>query len=55
VTMPSITPADALIKAPDNLVDAITGLMPKNSVTADAVEQLMEIYKIQAKKATCKA
>jgi len=53
--MPTITPADALIKAADNLVDVITGQPPKNSVTADAVEQLMEIYKLQAKKATCDA
>jgi Arc/MetJ family transcription regulator len=39
----------------DNLVDVIKGQLPKNSITADAVEQLMEIYKIQTKKATCKA
>ena len=52
--MPSFTPADALIKAADNLVDTINGIMPKNKVTSDAVEQLMEIYKIQAEKATCK-
>ena len=55
LTMPTITPADALIKAADNLVDVIKGHLPKNSVTADAVEQLMEIYKIQAEKATCEA
>jgi hypothetical protein len=54
-TMPNFTPADALIKAADNLVDTINGIMPKNSVTLDVVEQLIEIYKIQAKKATCKA
>ena len=53
--MPSFTPADALIKAADNLVDTINGIMPKNKVTSDAVEQLMEIYKIQAEKATCTA
>ena len=53
--MPTITPADALIKAADNLVDVIMGQLPKNSITADAVEQLMEIYKIQAEKATCEA
>ena len=53
--MPSFTPADALIKAADNLVDTINGFMLKNKVTSDAVEQLMEIYKIQAEKATCKA
>jgi len=52
--MPSFTPADALIKAANNLVDTINGIMPKNKVTSDAVEQLMEIYKIQAEKATCK-
>jgi hypothetical protein len=51
----SITSADALIKVADNLVDTISGLMPRNSVTVDAVEQLMDIFKIQAKKATCKA
>ncbi len=44
--MPNITPADALIKAADNLVDVITGKL---------LEQLMEIYKIQAEKAACKA
>ncbi len=52
--MPNFTPADALIKAADNLGDTINGIMPKNSVTLDAVEQLMEIYKIQTEKATCK-
>ena len=55
LTMPSFTPVDVLIKAADNLVDTINGIMPKNKVTSDAVEQLMEIYKIQAEKATCKA
>jgi hypothetical protein len=53
--MPTVTPADALIKAADNLVDVITGQLPKDSVTADAVQQLMEIYKLQAKKVTCEA
>ncbi len=38
--------------AVDNLVDAILGHLPKNSVTADGVKQLMEIYKIQANQAT---
>jgi hypothetical protein len=46
LTMPTIMPADALIKAADNLVDAILGHLSKNSVTADTVKQLMEIYKI---------
>ena len=51
--MPSVTPADALIKAADNLVDTINGIIPKHSVTSDAVTQLMEVYKIAAEKATC--
>ncbi len=55
LTMPSFTPADALITAADNLVDTINGIIPKHTVTSDAVEQLMEIYKIQAEKATCEA
>jgi hypothetical protein len=54
-TMPTIMPADALIMAADNLVDAISCHLPKNSITADAVKQLMEIYKIQADQATCAA
>jgi hypothetical protein len=53
--MPAITPADALIKASDNLIDAIAGLIPKPTITADAIEQLMKIYKIQAHRSTCKA
>ncbi len=55
LTMPSVTPADALIKAADNLVDTINGIIPKHSVTSDAVTQLMDIYKIAAEKATCEA
>ena len=46
--MPTITPADALIKAADNLVDAISGVIPKNTITEDAVLQLMAIYRKQA-------
>ena len=43
LTMPTIMPVDALIKAVDNLVGAISGHLPKNSITADTVKQLMEI------------
>ncbi len=55
LTMPSFTPADALIKAADYLIDTINGIIPKIKVTSDAVKQLMEIYKIAAEKATCEA
>ena len=50
--MPSFTPVDALIRSADNLTTAINGAMPRNSVTMDAVEQLLEIFKIQANAAT---
>ncbi len=53
--MPSITPAEALNKAADNLVDTITENLSRNTTTAQRVEQLINIFKVQAKKATCKA
>jgi hypothetical protein len=46
--MPSLTPSDALIQAADNMTDTISGLIPTSTVTADVVDQLMEIYKQQA-------
>jgi hypothetical protein len=45
LTMPSLTLLDALIHAADNLTDAISGLIPTSTVTADTVDELMEIYK----------
>ena len=48
LTMPTITLADALIKATQKIVDAISGVIPKNSITKDAVLQLMAIYRKQA-------
>jgi hypothetical protein len=50
--MPTITPAEALIKAADKLVDAISGVIPKNSITEDALLQLMNIYRQQALEAS---
>jgi hypothetical protein len=47
-TMPMITLANALIKASDKLVDAISGVILKNSITKDANLQLMSIYCQQA-------
>jgi hypothetical protein len=49
LTMPSLTPLDALIRAADNLTDAISGLIPTSTVIADALDQLMETYKQQAR------
>jgi hypothetical protein len=44
-----------LIKAADNIMDTITGQLPRSIPTTQAVEQLIDIFKVQAKKATCKA
>jgi hypothetical protein len=48
LTMPTITPANALIRAADYLTDAIAGLIPAPTTTQDAVDQLMVIFKQQA-------
>ena len=49
--MPTITPADALIQAAADLTDVLTGVVPPPNMTRDAVDQLMTIFKQQAKKA----
>jgi hypothetical protein len=51
LTMPTITPVDALIHAADYLTDAISGLVPTPTGTQDAVDQLMVIFKQQARAA----
>jgi hypothetical protein len=51
LTMPTITPADALICVADYLTDAILGLVPTPMGTQDAVDQLMVIFKQQARAA----
>ncbi len=49
--MPTITPADALIRAADDLTDALAGVVPPPNITPDVVDQLMRIFKQQAEKA----
>jgi len=51
LTMPTITQADALIRAADSLTDAIAGLVPTPTCTMDAVDQLMIIFKQQEREA----
>ncbi len=51
LTRPTITPANALIRAVDYLTDAIAGLIPAPTATQDAVNQLMVIFKQQARAA----
>ena len=50
LTMPTMTPADALLKAGTYLTTALQGVLPKESVTQEAIQQLMNIYKLEAKK-----
>ncbi len=47
--MPSITPDHALFRAADYLTDATSGLIPTTTIIADAVDQRMAIFKLQAK------
>jgi hypothetical protein len=49
--MPTITAADALIRAANDLTNAIAGVVPPPNMTQEAVDQLMVIFKQQAKKA----
>ncbi len=51
LTMPTLTSADALIQAADNLTSAIAGVVPPPNMTSDAIDQLMHIFKQEAKTA----
>jgi hypothetical protein len=51
LTMPIIAAADALIRAANDLTNAIAGVVPPPNMTQEAVEQLMVIFKQQAEKA----
>jgi hypothetical protein len=48
LTMPTLTPADALIKAANDLTAAIAGNMPLSTITDNAITQLLQIFKQQA-------
>jgi hypothetical protein len=53
--MPSLTPADALIRAADDLTTAHAGVIPPPSMTTNAIAQLINIFKTQAEKEKDKA
>lgn len=58
LTMPTITPADAMLKAADNLIDTIKENIPMSNLSNEAVKILMKIIKQaspQAKKGTDEA
>jgi hypothetical protein len=48
LTMPTLTPADALIRAADNITSAIAGAAPPPNMTTDVIDQLMHIFKQEA-------
>ena len=50
LTMPTLTTADALIRAADSLTEAIDRADPKPGMTRDAIDQLISIFKAQAEK-----
>jgi hypothetical protein len=50
LTMPTITTSNALIHAADNLADAIAGIIPPPNITTNAIDQLINIVKLQATK-----
>ncbi len=50
LTMPTITTSNALIRAADNLTDAIAGIIPPPNITTNAIDQLINIFKLQATK-----
>jgi hypothetical protein len=55
LTMPSLMPSEALIRAADDLTTAIAGVIPPPNMTTDAIKQLIKIFKTQAKKEKDKA
>ncbi len=50
LTMPTLTPSDALILAANNLTNAVAGIIPPPNITTDAIDRLIKIFKLQAKK-----
>ena len=50
LTMPSLPPADALIRAADDLTTALAGVIPPPSMTTEAITQLINIFKTKPKK-----
>jgi hypothetical protein len=45
LTMMTLTPTNALIRAADNITSAIAGVVPPPYMTMEAIDQLMHIFK----------
>ena len=50
LTQPVVTISDAILRAGDDLCQALRGVIPENGVTRTAVDHLIDIFKKQAKK-----
>jgi hypothetical protein len=50
LTMPTLSPSDTLICAADNLTDTIAGIIPPPNITTNAIDQIINLFKLQAKK-----
>jgi hypothetical protein len=50
LTMPTLTPSNALIQAASNLTDTIAEILPSPNITTDAIDQLINIFELQADK-----
>ena len=50
LTQPTTTTSDAILKAADDLAQALKGIVPVNGKSRDAIDHLMEIFKGEAKK-----
>ncbi len=48
--MPTLTPSNALMPAANNLTNTIAGIIPPPNITTDAIDQLINIFELQAKK-----
>ena len=49
LTMPTVMTSDALIKAAEDMSQAVKGVFPTTGPTQEAIEQLMRIFKEKAR------
>ncbi len=49
LTQPTITTSDALLKAADDLSNTVKRVIPQKGATMEALEQLVDIFKKQAR------
>ena len=50
LTQPMVTMLDAILRAGDEMCQALKGVIPKNGTTRTAVDHLMDIFRKQVKK-----